>query len=91
MSASSTAFCQCEKGRLKFGKLKRGKRTKSMVLANGLGAPLGLHAVRAALATCRIEPIIPAQATYRQATHQDGRRLRRYRCRRIAERTDAWL
>jgi transposase len=38
-----------------------------------------------------IEPIIPAQSNNRQATHQDGRRVRRYRQRWIVERTIGWL
>lgn len=38
-----------------------------------------------------IEPIIPARRNNPNATHQDGRKLRRYRHRWIAERTFAWL
>ena len=38
-----------------------------------------------------IEPIIPARRNHRRATHQDGRKLRRYRHRWIVERTFAWL
>jgi transposase len=38
-----------------------------------------------------IEPIIPARANNWRATHQDGRKLRRYRRRWIIERTNAWL
>ena len=38
-----------------------------------------------------IEPIIPARRNNRKATHQDGRKLRRYRHRWIVERTFAWL
>jgi len=39
--------------------------------------------VRAKLAARHIEPIIPARSNNHQATHQDGRRLRRYRRRWI--------
>jgi len=49
------------------------------------------NAVRAALATRSIQPIIPARSNNRQATHQDGRCLRRYRRRWIVERSNAWL
>src|SRR5262245_45078487 len=49
------------------------------------------NAVRAALATRSIQPIIPARSNNRQATHQDGRCLRRYRRRWIVERSHAWL
>jgi transposase len=49
------------------------------------------NAVRAALATRGIQPLIPARSTNRRATHQDGRCLRRYRRRWIVERPNAWL
>jgi transposase len=49
------------------------------------------HPVRARLARRGIEPIIPARRNHRRATHQDGRKLRRYRRRWIVERTFAWL
>lgn len=38
-----------------------------------------------------IEPIIPARSNNRNATHQDGRKLRRYRKRWIVERTIGWI
>jgi len=47
--------------------------------------------LRAALARRGIEPIIPARGNNRHATHQDGRKLRRYRHRWIVERTFAWI
>jgi len=49
------------------------------------------HAARALLVRRGIEPVIPARANNQRATHQDGRRLRRY-CRRwIVERPIGWL
>jgi transposase len=47
--------------------------------------------LRARLARRGIEPIIPARRHHKRATHQDGRKLRRYRRRWIVERTFAWL
>ena len=47
--------------------------------------------LRARLARRGIEPIIPARRNHKKATHQDGRKLRRYRRRWIVERTFAWL
>ena len=47
--------------------------------------------LREALARRGIEPIIPARGNNRRATHQDGRKLRRYRHRWIVERTIAWI
>ena len=41
------------------------------------------NALRAALVRRGIEPIIPARSNNTQATHQDGRKLRRYRRRWI--------
>ena len=49
------------------------------------------NAVRASLASRGIEPIIPARRNNEVATHQDGRRLRRYRRRWIIERTISWI
>lgn len=49
------------------------------------------NVLRARLAQRGIEPIIPAQNNHPNATHQGGRRLRRYRRRCIVERTFAWL
>jgi Transposase DDE domain len=45
----------------------------------------GSNPLRARLARRGIEPIIPAQRTHKRATHQDGRKLRRYRRLRIVE------
>jgi transposase len=47
--------------------------------------------LRARLARRGIEPIIPARRNHKYTTHQDGRKLRRYRRRWIVERTFAWL
>jgi transposase len=47
--------------------------------------------LRAKLAKRDIDPIIPAQRNHPNATHQDGRKMRRYRRRWIVERTFAWL
>jgi transposase len=47
--------------------------------------------VRKDLAACGIEPIVPARKNNRRATHQDGRKLRRYKKRWKIERTNAWL
>ena len=49
------------------------------------------HAVRTALDTRGIQPIIPARSNNHRATHQDGRCLRRYRRRWVVERSNAWL
>jgi len=49
------------------------------------------NALRAALVRRGIEPILPARSNNTVATHQDGRKLRRYRRRWIVERTFAWI
>ena len=49
------------------------------------------NGLRERLAKRGIEPIIPATKNHPHATHQDGRKLRRYRRRWIVERTCAWL
>jgi transposase len=47
--------------------------------------------LRARLARRGLEPIIPARRHNRRATHQEGRKLRRYRRRWLVERTVGWL
>ena len=47
--------------------------------------------LRELLVSRDIEPIIPKRRNNRKATHQDGRRLRRYKRRWIIERTNSWL
>jgi transposase len=49
------------------------------------------NVARQMLMSRRIEPIIPKRRNNRRATHQDGRKLRRYRRRYIIERTNSWL
>ena len=49
------------------------------------------NALRQMLAERGIEPIIPARSNNVHATHQNGRKLRRYRRRWIVERTIGWL
>ena len=49
------------------------------------------NAVRTDLIKEGIEPIIPARGNNKKATHQDGRKLRKYHRRWIVERTNAWL
>lgn len=47
--------------------------------------------LRARLTKRGIEPIIPATSNHPNATHQDGRPMRRYKRRWKVERTFAWL
>ncbi len=49
------------------------------------------NAVRSFFVDCGVEPVIPARCTSYRATHQDGRKLRRYRKRWKVERLNAWL
>ena len=49
------------------------------------------NAARALLVKRDSAPIIPARRNHRRATHQDGRKLRRYRRRWLIERTNSWL
>jgi transposase len=63
------------------------KRPKRLIADRGYDS----NPLRARLARRGIEPIIPARRNHKRATHQDGRKLRRYRRRWIVERTFAWL
>jgi transposase len=49
------------------------------------------HAIRRDPAQQGIEPIVPAHKNNQRATHQEGRKLRRYQKRWKRERTNAWL
>jgi transposase len=49
------------------------------------------NTIRKDLADRGIEPIIPARKNNQRATHQDKRKLRRYKKRWKIERTNAWL
>jgi transposase len=73
-------------GRIGGCHAKRGK-PKRLIADRGDDS----HAARALLVKHDIEPIIPARSNNRVATHQDGRKLRRYKRRWIIERTNAWL
>jgi transposase len=64
-----------------------GKQPKRLVADRGYDS----NALRCELVKRGIEPIIPARSNNRKATHQDGRKLRRYKHRWIIERTFAWL
>ena len=49
------------------------------------------NAVRKDLVDLGINPVIPARSNNKRATHQDDRKLRKYRRRWIVERTNAWI
>jgi len=63
------------------------KRPKRLIVDRGYDS----NPLPARLTRQGIEPIIPARATHKRRTHQDGRKLPRYRWRWIVERTFAWL
>jgi transposase len=63
------------------------KRPERLIADRGYDS----NPLRARLARRGIAPIIPARRNHKRATHQDGRKLRRYRRRWIVERTFAWL
>ena len=63
------------------------RRPRRLILDRGYDS----NRLRVELSQRGIEPIIPARRNNRRATHQDGRKLRRYRRRWIVERTIAWL
>ena len=72
--------------KVKTGKRKRGK-PKRLIGDRGYDS----NTVRALLVKRGIEPVIPARRNNRVATHQDGRKLRRYKRRWIIERSNSWL
>ena len=66
----------------------RGRRRLHRLIAD---RAYDSNPLRLLLVKQRIEPIIPARRNNRRASHQDGRKLRRYARRWIVERTNAWL
>ena len=75
-----------ENGRIGGRRAKR-RKPKRLIADRGYDS----NKVRALLVKRDIEPIIPARKNNRVATHQDGRKLRRYKRRWIIERTNSWL
>jgi transposase len=63
------------------------KRPERLIANRGYDS----NPLRARLARRGIDPIIPACSNHKRVTHQDGRKLRRYRRRWIVERTCAGL
>lgn len=73
----------------RIAKRKGGKRRRPQRLIADRG--YDSNQARALLVKRDIEPIIPRRRNNRVATHQDGRKLRRYKRRWIIERTNSWL
>jgi transposase len=72
--------------KVKIGKCKRGKPER-LIGDRGYDS----NTVRALLVKRGIEPIIPARSNNKVATHQDGRKMRRYKRRWVIERSNSWL
>jgi transposase len=72
----------------RIGDRRTSRRTPKRLIAD---RGYDSNTARAWLVKRNIEPIIPARSNNRVATHQDGRKLRRYQHRWIVERTNAWL
>ena len=91
MEQASRAEVQLLEPTLKNGRIgghrARRRKPKRLIADRGYDS----NKLRALLIQRDIEPIIPARSNNRVATHQDGRKLRRYKCRWIIERTNAWL
>jgi transposase len=69
------------------GERRRPHKPERLIADRGYDS----NPARALLASREIEPIVPRRKNNRVATHQDGRKLRRYRRRWIIERTNSWL
>jgi transposase len=70
---------------------RKGGRSKRRPMCLIADRAYDSNAARALLVKRGIEPIIPKRRNNRVATHQDGRKLRRYKRRWIIERTNSWL
>jgi transposase len=74
-----------EHGRI-GGRRAKHRQPKRLIADRGYDS----NNVRALLVKRDIEPSMPARSHHRVATHQDGRKPRRYKHRWIIERTDPW-
>jgi transposase len=75
-----------ESVKVRTGTRQRGKPTR-LIGDRGDDSNTG----RALRVQRGIEPIIPARSNNRVATHQEGRKMRRYKRRGIIERSNSWL
>ena len=69
------------------GERRRPHKPERLIADRGYDS----NPARALLVRREIEPIIPKRRNNKKATHQDGRKLRRYKRRWIIERTNSWL
>jgi transposase len=69
------------------GERRRPHKPERLIADRGYDS----NPARALLVKRDIEPIIPKRQNNRAATHQDGRKPRRYKRRWIIERTGSWL
>lgn len=69
------------------GERRRPHRPERLIADRGYDS----NPARVLLVKREIEPIIPKRRNNKKATHQDGRKLRRYKRRWIIERTNSWL
>jgi len=73
-------------GRIGSGRARR-RRPRRLIADRGYDS----NPLRELLVRREIEPVIPRRRNNPRATHQDGRKLRRYRRRWVIERTNSWL
>ena len=87
VEAATPAEVRLVEPTLANGRIGGGRRPRRLIADRGYDS----NPLRELLVKREIEPIIPKRRNNRKATHQDGRRLRRYRRRWIIERTNSWL
>lgn len=87
VEAATSAEVRLVEPTLASGRIGGSRRPKRLIADRGYDS----NPLRALLASRDIEPIIPRRRNNPKATHQDGRKLRRYRRRWIIERTNSWL
>jgi len=94
LEAASPAEVKLLEATLKGVKMKkrRGKHRRPHKPERLIGdRAYDSNPARLLLVKREIEPIIPKRKNNQVATHQDGRKLRRYKRRWIIERTNSWL
>jgi transposase len=87
VEAATPAEVRLVEPTLANGRIGGRRRPRRLIADRGYDS----NPLRALLAARDIEPIIPRRRNNPKATHQDGRKLRRYKRRWVIERTNSWL
>jgi transposase len=90
LEAASPSEVKLVEATLASVKVRTGKRKRGQPKRLPGDRGYDSNTVRTLLMQQGIDPIIPARSNNHVATHQDGRKMRRYKRRGIIERSNSW-